>query len=347
MERNAAESGESGRAMANFEGRAVAEYDDLDRGLVHALQIDGRAAFSTIAQVLGISDKTVARRYARLRTAGLLRVVGVSDSRLLGESMWFLRVRSSPASALSIAAALAKRPDTSWVRLTSGGTEIVCAVRTSDERASRTLLLDRLPRTPHVEAVTAHCVVHQFFGGPTSLITKHGPLDEGQIGRLRAAATTSAPVCGRVVLDATDISLLKALAVDGRESFEDLSAAAGASASTVRRRLTELREHGLLYFDVEVDWHMFGLGTRTMLWLAVDPAHLDAAGKALADHPEAAYVAATTGPASLYATITCPDYEAFYTYLTGRIAAVPGITHVESAPIIRTMKRSAGQVPTD
>src|SRR3954447_5816865 len=41
------------------------DYDELDRRLVHALQIDGRAPFSAIADVLGVSDRTVARRYAR------------------------------------------------------------------------------------------------------------------------------------------------------------------------------------------------------------------------------------------------------------------------------------------
>ncbi|MFE9320071.1 AsnC family protein [Nocardia sp. NPDC052278] len=52
--------------------------DDLDLQLLHALQIDGRAAYSTIAQVLGVSSRTVARRYGRLRTSGLVRVTGVA-----------------------------------------------------------------------------------------------------------------------------------------------------------------------------------------------------------------------------------------------------------------------------
>ncbi len=38
--------------------------DDLDRGLIHALHIDGRAPFSRIAAVLGVSAQTVARRCA-------------------------------------------------------------------------------------------------------------------------------------------------------------------------------------------------------------------------------------------------------------------------------------------
>ena len=37
--------------------------DDLDRQLVQCLAADGRASFSAIAEVLGVSDQTVARRY--------------------------------------------------------------------------------------------------------------------------------------------------------------------------------------------------------------------------------------------------------------------------------------------
>ena len=57
------------------------QLDDLDRGLVHALQINGRAPFGVIAAALGVSDHTIARRYRRLRSQGAVRVVGVPDRR--------------------------------------------------------------------------------------------------------------------------------------------------------------------------------------------------------------------------------------------------------------------------
>ncbi|MFE2097462.1 AsnC family protein [Streptomyces sp. PTD9-10] len=39
--------------------------DDLDRALIHALHRDGRAPFSRIAGVLGVSARTIARRSRR------------------------------------------------------------------------------------------------------------------------------------------------------------------------------------------------------------------------------------------------------------------------------------------
>jgi hypothetical protein len=75
--------------------------------------------------------------------------------------------------------------------------------------------------------------------------------------------------------------------------------------------------------------------------LSVAPAHLEEAGAALARHPEIAFAAATTGPTNLYASVVCADQRELYRYLTTRVAALPAITHVETAPVIRTVKRAA------
>ena len=83
--------------------------DVLDRRLVHALQVDGRASFGRIAEVLGATDRTLARRYRRLRAAGLLRVVGVPAARALGRAEWLVRLRCLPEAARADRGA-ARRP---------------------------------------------------------------------------------------------------------------------------------------------------------------------------------------------------------------------------------------------
>lgn len=314
------------------------DYDELDRRLVHALQIAPRAAFSTIAAVLGVSDRTIARRYARLRSAGAVRVLGGFDPTALGAVQWFLRVRCAPTASVPVAEALARRPDTSWVSLTSGGTEINCTVRTEHEADSEALLLAKLPRTPRVEGVTAHSVLHTFYGGPDSLVAKLGSLDDAAVARLRPPPVPHRP--GPVRLDDRDRKLLAELATDGRAEIAHLAKATGWSPSTIRRRMTELRERGVLYLDIDIDGRMFGVHTRTLLWLSVAPAHLAEAGTALAAHPEIAFAAATTGPTNLCASVVCADQRDLYDYLTTRVAALPAITHIETAPVIRTVKQA-------
>ena len=107
--------------------------DAVDRQIVHILAIEPRASFRAIAAVTGISDQTAARRYRRMEESAGLRVLGVPDGSRLGWTEWFLRLQTTPGGADSIADALAHRPDTRWVHLASGGTEIICTLQARTE----------------------------------------------------------------------------------------------------------------------------------------------------------------------------------------------------------------------
>jgi len=82
------------------------------------------------------------------------------------------------------------------------------------------------------------------------------------------------------------------------------------------------------------------MNTHAMLWLSVEPARLGEVGSAMAAHPEIPFVAATTGPANLLASAVVRDTQHLYEYLTGELAALPGVSSVQTAPIIRTLKRT-------
>jgi DNA-binding Lrp family transcriptional regulator len=312
--------------------------DLLDMQLIYALQLDGRAPFSLIGEVLGVSDQTVARRYNRLRSAGLLRVRGLVEPDLLGLRSWIIRVQCTPSAAAAVAGALARRTDTAWISLTSGGTEVACVVRTRTGDDDSHLLLDTLPRSRGVTGITAQCVLHTYFGGVLSLVNKSGTLTPGQIAALQPRAGTRPGAAAQVTPD--DQPLLDTLELDGRTTHRELASVTGWSQSTVRRRLTDLRASGLLYFDVDFHHSLLDLTARGMVWLTVNPAQLSAAGAAMAGHPETAYVAATTGTANLYASVLSPSTEALYDYLTTSIARLPGLTGVETILVMRTVKRS-------
>ncbi|WP_327587225.1 Lrp/AsnC family transcriptional regulator [Nonomuraea sp. NBC_00507] len=320
--------------------------DDVDRGLMHALQVDGRASFSRIGEVLGVSDQRVARRYRRLRSTGMLRVVGVVDGRRLGYESWSIRLRCTPDAAVSIAQALARRSDTFWVHLLSGGTEISCGAlqRTASERES--LLLNKLARTNRVLSVTAHRTLHMFVGGRIGW-TALAALTSGQVEHLAAGRVYTRRGDGEpVVLGPGDEALFEALSQDGRAGHADLAAVTGWSESTVRRRMEHLCAAGALFFDMDVLPTLLDYQVEAQLWMSVPPAELDATGRALARHPEVAYAGATTGPNNLMASVVCRDDAAFYRYLTESLGALPAIRHLETAPIIRTIKRAGALLPT-
>ncbi|GAA2295052.1 Lrp/AsnC family transcriptional regulator [Streptomyces hawaiiensis] len=311
--------------------------DSLDLKLLQALQLDGRASFNRIARVLQVSDQTVARRFRRLRTTVRLRVLGVTDESRLGRSTWLLRLRCTPDAAEQLAGALARRPDTAYVSVISGGTEVMCAMKPRTRQARDELLLDRLQRTPRVTSVSAHCLLHHFYGGPLGWLSKINALSPDEQAALSPPAVE--PSTTTAVLDDADEALLAVLSRDGRAPLTELQARTDLPESAVKRRLDRLRSTGVLYLDVQFDHEHLGHDVVAMLWLTVAPASLGAVGRTLASHPEVRFAAATTGRANIVAATLHPSTGDLYTYLSDRIGALEGVRSIETALTLREVKQ--------
>jgi DNA-binding Lrp family transcriptional regulator len=319
--------------------------DQLDRQIIHALTIDGRVPLRRVAAVVGVSEQTVARRYRRMRSAGIVRVVGVPDTQRLGRTEWAVRLQCVPDAAAAVAEALARRPDTYWVQLVSGGTEIDCVVRPTDD-SGHDLLLRQLPSSRRIVAISAHSVLHIFRGNTDHWPTAAAALTTEQAAAIAPPASDNAaprPLASRLGPD--DRVLLAELARDGRASYAELAQVTHWHESTVRRRIFELRAAGVLYLDVDIDGAAYGMRTWVHLWMSVAPARLAMVGEALAHHPEIPFVAATTGTSNLTASVLCRDNDALYQYLTERIASLDGVNALEVAPIMHTVKRTATVLP--
>ncbi|MGW6200123.1 Lrp/AsnC family transcriptional regulator [Kribbella sp. NPDC055110] len=315
--------------------------DAIDRGLVHALQLDGRAPYSRIGEVLGVSTQTVARRFNRLRAEAGLRVIGLPDPEVAGRAQWLLRLTAAPHAAQDLAGALSRRSDTSWIKLASGGTEIVSIVH-STQSDGNALLLHDIPRTAGITSVSAHYLLHMYVGGPAAWRGRAKALTAAQESAFAAGVADVGAGRGVVRgLNAGDGKLLAALGADGRATHAELAVRTGWSAATVARRLEELQHSGAIYFDVDVDPSALGFTTSAMLWLSVPPAHLDAVGRGLSEHDELGFVAATTGRTNLVAQAICASPNALHTYLTERVGAIEHITAIETVPILRTVKAAA------
>ncbi len=314
--------------------------DELDRKLLQALQLDGRAPFSRIAAVLGVSDQTIARRYKRLRSSSEARVLGLIDESRLGRTVWLVRLYCTPDGADRLAAALARRADTSYVALISGGTEVICAMRPRTDAARDELLLDRLQRTPRVIGITAHCRLQSFYGGPVSWLNKVSALTSEEEAALRTPTAESPEVPGApLTVTQADEALLDVLRRDGRATVPELQAASGLTDGAVRRHLAHLRSSGVLYFGVQYTPELLGQRAAAMLWLSVAPAALSAVGAAMAEHYEVNFVAAVTGPANVFASVHCRDTQQLYAYLSDKIGALDGVRAIETALVLRHIKQ--------
>ncbi|MFG3049574.1 Lrp/AsnC family transcriptional regulator [Kitasatospora sp. NPDC048239] len=305
--------------------------DALDRRLVCALQVDGRAGTGRIAEVLGVSARTVTRRLTRMQQAGVLRVVRLPDVEDAAAGALILRVRVLRGKVDTIAQSLADRPDVPFVDVMLGGQEVGAVVLTDAGSRDR-LLYGQLPATAAVTETTAHAVLHAFCDA--------GRWQAGYLAEDEAAALAPPPAdTPAPPLDGLDRSLLARLGTDARQSDAALAAAVGAPESTVRRRLHRLAAGGLLRTHATVDPRLLGMAVDANLWLDVPPGRLAEVGTALARHPQVHGVFATSGPAGLLATLFCADHGGLYRFITSTLGPL-GVTGIETAIVGRAVKRA-------
>ncbi|ADP82699.1 Lrp/AsnC family transcriptional regulator [Pseudofrankia inefficax] len=321
-----------------------------DQRVVRALQVAPRASFARLGSVLGLPERTVARRYRALRRDGFLRIFATVNPKVAGQHPWMVRVRCRPDSAEALAAALARRDDVRWLSLAAAGSELVFSMRSLSAEQRETLLTRRLPRTAHVLDIDAAVVLHIFIGdrsddwdGLSGCVTAEEAAALTAISELPAARDVSAPVR----LEPTDRAIIAALARDGRASYAELAAAAGITEGRITRRLATLLATNTVFIDMDLALRRFGYTAAAHVYLRVTPSVLHETGKTLAALPEVCFAAATSGPHNLVATVLCHDLAELYTFTTSRIGALDGVQTCEISPVLRNVKQAGGLADED
>ncbi|MBF6173994.1 Lrp/AsnC family transcriptional regulator [Nocardia blacklockiae] len=322
--------------------------DLLDKQIVHGLVTDPRIPFARLAAILGVSEQTVARRYRSLRRRGMMHISGLVNTAPLGSARWMVRLRSTPDKALRLAESLARLPEVSWVSLLATGAEVTCMTRPRTLEQRDQLLLNTFPRASQVIGLSMHEIVHRFpldeeWPRYSGLLTARQRRELGPARRLSSDAGPDEPV----ELSPGDEAMLALLARDGRATYAQLAAETGWSPTRVARRMTELEQAGVLYFDLDFAMERMGYALRGMLWLRVRPGALDTVGRTLATCPEVAFVAATTGSINLLASVVCRHSAHLYRFVTEQLGRLDGITDVEITPALRVFKQAQALLHTD
>lgn len=107
--------------------------DTVDRGIIEALQANGRESFRAIAGKLGVAEATVRTRYARLVDDDVVQVIGITNPLGLGfDSQALLGVNTAGASE-PVADEISSWSESSYVVIAAGRfdvfAELLCVDR--------------------------------------------------------------------------------------------------------------------------------------------------------------------------------------------------------------------------
>ena len=135
----------------------TARMDPASKAIIGLLQRDGRRPYAEIADELGLGEREVEQRVARLQDAGLLQITAVTDPLQMGfarQAMLGITVADVPAKI--VADAVSEIPEVSYLVLTAGGFDLLVEVIGNSDAH----LLELVARIKPIAGVAA---IHTFL----------------------------------------------------------------------------------------------------------------------------------------------------------------------------------------
>ena len=115
--------------------RRARKIDAVDKGIIEALQVNGRESFRRIAAELGVSEATIRARYARLRDDNILQVTAVTNPLGLGfEAHALVGIRTAGPPE-RVADELSRWDEADYVVVTAGRFDVLVELLGVDRRA--------------------------------------------------------------------------------------------------------------------------------------------------------------------------------------------------------------------
>jgi len=308
----------------------------LDRRIIGALQIDGRAPWSTIAKALDEPLRTVSRRGGDLLASGTVRVVGLAN---LGPTC-VIEITCQPTRLESIAEALAEHPGVVYLLVLANPSSLLVEIHEKTFDLA-TMTLSVIPAFEGVIEVSATPVLRYY---KTNAQWMPGLLDAREVDRFELLGLPEESTGEPERLDPSDQAIVGALEEDGRVGITELATLAGLTEPTVRRRLAELRTRGAFAVRTIIAPELLGFRVEACLRIECSPAHVDTIGEMLAAVPEVRYVAQVLGQYPLVVHLNAADLPALRQLLSA--GWIGDVRSLHASLVTRVLKRSGHSTST-
>jgi Lrp/AsnC family transcriptional regulator, regulator for asnA, asnC and gidA len=146
----------NGPPEAGAPGEAVASSGSLldapNRAIIEALQRDGRQPYGAIAEEVGLSEAAVRRRVQRLREAGIMQIVAVTDPLQLGFTRQAMVGISVEGDVRQVADKLSALSEVDYVVMCAGSFDLLAEIVCEDDERLLHVLNDSVRTIPGVRA---------------------------------------------------------------------------------------------------------------------------------------------------------------------------------------------------
>lgn len=132
--------------------------DELDRQIIALLQKDGRLSNVEVARTLGLAEGTVRKRLDRLLSAGIMRIMAVTDPAALGlPASILIGIQVELGQLNEVARRLAALPEVLSVDIVTGTYDVIIEAALPSGEHLLSFLIDKVSAIPSVKRTeTSH-----------------------------------------------------------------------------------------------------------------------------------------------------------------------------------------------
>ena len=315
-----------------------AQFDDLDRQIIVALQRNGRASWTEIAEQTGTSLATATRRGQSLLHAGVVRVGVSSGIHSPGTAdMFVLRIGCRAGMQMQVARELAKRTDLRFLSVVTGSCDLLAELVCQRAQSLHVRMIDEIQTIDGVEDCASDLVLHAYKVSQTwarhLIADDPGPSD-----------VEEPHSCDPSHFDETDLRILEQLREDGRATLRSVGEVIGVNQTTVRRRLDAMRERGCAWVLTLVAASALGFESEIIFTISVRPSRLEAVADELATYVGVRYLAATLS-CSLMCELILPSTADVYDFVTHGLGTIDGVLGWTTNVELLTLRRGFLETP--
>ncbi len=126
--------------------------DDVNKAIVEQLQQDGRRTYGSIAEAVGLSEAAVRQRVQKMRDAGVMQIVAVTDPLQVGFRRQAMVGIRADGDTREVADRLAAVDDIDYVVMVTGTFDILVELVCEDEDHMLDLLNGVIRQIPGVRS---------------------------------------------------------------------------------------------------------------------------------------------------------------------------------------------------
>lgn len=222
--------------------------DQLDRRILHALQVEPRAPWAALASVIGVDAATISRRWQRMHEAGIAWVTGHGPWPTATGGMALVEIVCEPAMVSSVVAKLQAEPRVMNIDRTTGGRDLLVALLAPELDELWRYYADDLSRIPGIRSLLVHVLSDLASEGSGWRLRDLSPTEVAAV----PSAPAPRPRAARSIPDELRAILEYELLLDGRATTTAIAKRWGLHSQRVAVAIALLRARGQLAFRTDI-----------------------------------------------------------------------------------------------